>query len=149
EATGVIGADSSLIDVTTPAPQPCAPNPAPESEHEPNNTLDQANSLVFDECGFSPRVGLITTTDILTPDVDIFSFWAQPGSTATISLTGESGGALPADYDVLLLSDPRVTLPISDDIDLDNLADLPRGGIPRGGIPRGGIPRGGIPRGGI
>jgi hypothetical protein len=144
EATGVLSAESALLIVAL-AETPSQPEP----EHEPNNTIEQPNPLVFDSNGFTARVGLITTTDILTPDIDVFSFWAQPGSTAIITLTGENGGDLPADYDLLIAPDPRNTLWISDEIDLDNLADLPRGGVPRGGVPRGGVPRGGVPRGGV
>ncbi len=51
--------------------------------------------------------------------MDIFSFSTEPGATVTISLTN-----LPDDYDILLLSDPRETIPLSDSIDLENVADL-------------------------
>src|SRR6185436_5878487 len=90
---------------------------APVSEVEPNNVVDQANLLVLNPTGRAARSGTISATT----DLDIYTFSAQPGATVTISLTN-----LPADYDLALLSDPRVTIPVSDSIDLSSIADNSR-----------------------
>ena len=87
------------------------------SEVEPNNFVEQANLLVFDQAGHTARSGTISATT----DLDIYTFSAQPGATVAISLTN-----LPADYDIALLSDPRVTIPVSDSIDLSSIADNSR-----------------------
>ncbi|HEU5097824.1 MAG TPA: choice-of-anchor Q domain-containing protein, partial [Roseiflexaceae bacterium] len=77
-------------------------------EDEPNNFVEQANLLVFGRGGHTARSGTISATT----DLDIYTFSAQPGATVAISLTN-----LPADYDIALLSDPRVTIPVSDSVD--------------------------------
>jgi hypothetical protein len=86
-------------------------------EVEPNDDTTLANLVVFDRAGRSARSGTISATT----DLDIYTFSAQPGATVAISLTN-----LPADYDIALLSDPRVTIPISDSLDLSSIADTGR-----------------------
>src|SRR6185436_1434170 len=88
------------------------------SESEPNDDTTQANAIVFDRANRSARSGVISATT----DLDIYTFSAQPGATVAISLTN-----LPADYDIALLSDPRVSIPVSDSIDLSSIADTSRG----------------------
>jgi parallel beta helix pectate lyase-like protein len=87
------------------------------TEVEPNDVTEQANLLVFDRAGHTARSGTISATT----DLDIYTFSAQPGATVAISLTN-----LPADYDIALLSDPRVSIPISDSLDLGSIADTSR-----------------------
>ena len=91
------------------------------SEVEPNNVIDQANLLVFNAASQAARTGTISATT----DLDIYTFSAQPGATVAISLTN-----LPADYDLALLSDPRVTIPVSDSLDLSSIADNSRSDAP-------------------
>ncbi|MDQ2998330.1 MAG: right-handed parallel beta-helix repeat-containing protein, partial [Chloroflexota bacterium] len=86
-------------------------------EVEPNDDTTLANLIVFDRAGQSARSGTISATT----DLDIYTFSVQPGATVAISLTN-----LPADYDIALLSDPRVSIPISDSLDLSSIADTSR-----------------------
>jgi hypothetical protein len=113
-ATGgsVTSADSAPLSITAPAG-------ATPNEAEPNNRIEQANLLAFDPSGRAAIQGKISSTVPITGDVDIYSFTTRPGATAVISLTN-----LPADYDIALLSDPRVTIPLSDSIDLGKIADI-------------------------
>jgi hypothetical protein len=87
------------------------------TEAEPNDDTTLANLVVFDRAGHSARSGTISATT----DLDIYTFSAQPGATVAISLTD-----LPADYDIALLSDPRVSIPFSDSLDLSSIADTSR-----------------------
>ena len=130
-ATGLISATSMLVNISAP-PRPRG-QPLPE-EVEVNDTTEQANPLVFSVNGRATITGRIAAPLGDKPDVDVFSFFSVPGADGTINLSG-----LPADYDVLIFADPRFTLPISDDIDLSNIADLPRGSLPRGSLPRGSL----------
>src|SRR5581483_695911 len=106
---GLAPAESALFGVAAPPAQP------PAAEIEPNNTVAQANPLAFDAANRSARLGRIASTT----DVDVYGFTIRPGATAAISLTN-----LPTDYDLALLPDPRVTIPLSDSIDLGSIADI-------------------------
>ena len=105
-APGLLAATSAPVNVTG---APAA------SEIELNNTIFQPTPLVFDEQAQTAIQGAIS----VVADVDLYSFSTRPGATATISLTN-----LPADYDLVLLPDPRVTLALSDSIDLGQITDI-------------------------
>jgi hypothetical protein len=138
-ADGLVSAASALFNITALPP---AEYPAPEVEV--NGTIDQANPLIFEPSGHAARVGVISTTEVISPDLDVYSFAVRPGATATISLTD-----LPADYDVMLLADPSVPILDSDNIDLSDIADLGKGAIGKGAIGKGAIGKGAIGKGAI
>src|SRR5262245_61544458 len=104
-------------------PSPPAIGPAVTiGETELNNTYQTADSL-------TPTGGAAAATGTIDANNDKggqFGDWfkftvpmTQGGSLVHITLTN-----LPADYDMALVADPQVTLPVSDGIDLDNTSDF-------------------------
>jgi predicted outer membrane repeat protein len=109
----------------------------PGDPYEPNNDILEAVPIVFDSYYTASYSATIASTN----DIDVFKLVAQPSSIITITLD-----QLPADYDLVLLRDPRdVTDELTGTLDISSLIALQRDTTPRGMVPRGMVPRGMVP----
>src|SRR5262245_13498114 len=113
-----VAAPSMPAQGAQPTPQQIVPAAA---ETEPNNLFSAATPISFtgNNATMTGTIDDLPANDAGGQFGDWYSFVAPAGATVAITLTN-----LPADYDVALVANPLAqTLPVSDGLDLSNIAD--------------------------